>query len=172
MDTGRGWRGQQAVIGQPKPAATLAPVTPAVSEPPSPARARTPSAPMPAVLNRMIRIVRVDRSESAGVATLSIQAKAQVGERELDTSAVAICVQFAVSSGATQNLGWREPVWLAIPAWQNFNNKMFTVRFPGAAGELAGFVVRTYYRNQVQDIAIAPSSLQPLPPHPVPGGTS
>jgi pSer/pThr/pTyr-binding forkhead associated (FHA) protein len=173
LDTSRGWRGQQAVIGQAEPAAAAVPVTSAVSEPPPPARAPTPSAAVPTVLNRMIRIVRVDRSENEGVATLSIQAKAQVGERELDTSAVAICVQFAVPGGTAKGAAWREPVWLAIPAWENFKNKVFTARFPGAASELAGFVVRTYYRNQLQDIAVAPASLQsfvPLAPNPVPGG--
>ena len=177
VDTSRGWRGQQAVIVPTVPT-TTAPATPAVSEPRPPAgaamssaRAPTSSAAEPTVLNRMIRIVRVDRSENEGVATLSLQAKAQVGERELDPMAVAICVHFAVPGANAQSVTWREPVWLPIPAWENFKNKVFTVRFPGAASELAGFVVRTYYRNQLQDIAVSPPSLQsfiPLAPNPIP----
>ena len=133
----------------------------------SPVSSSTPNPSVPAVLNRMIRIVRVDRTESGGVAALTIQAKAQVGERELDTRAVAICVQFAASGAAPPNVTWGEPIWLAIPAWDNFKNKVFTVRFPGAPGELAGFIVRTYYRHQLQDVALMPTS---LPPPPIPGG--
>jgi pSer/pThr/pTyr-binding forkhead associated (FHA) protein len=177
IDTGHGWRGQQAMVGSAESPA--APVTPTVSEPRSPAgavavspNAPAPRAATPAVLNRMIRIVRVDRGEAGGIATLTIQAKAQVGERELDTSAVAICVQFAVPGGTAQNVAWRDPVWLPISAWENFKNKVFTVRFPGAAREMAGFVVRTYYRNQLQDVAVAPPSLQSIAPTPIPGGAS
>jgi pSer/pThr/pTyr-binding forkhead associated (FHA) protein len=163
----RGWRGDQAMIESAEPATTSA--VPAGNDQ-SPATA-TPASPamVPSVLNRMIRIVRVDRRESGGVATLTIQAKAQVGERELDTQAVAICVQFA-ANGAAQSIVWRDPIWLKISAWENFKNKLFTVQFPGAASEMVGFVVRTYYRNQLQDIAIAPASLQPPPPGAMPGG--
>jgi FHA domain len=177
IDTSHGWRGQQAMIGSVEPAA--APVAAPVSEP-RPSAGAVPVPPgalgqrptMPSVLNRMIRIVRVDRGEAGGVATLTIQAKAQVGERELDTSVVAICVQFAVPSGTAQNVAWRDPVWLNIPAWDNFKTKVFTVRFPGASREMAGFVVRTYYRNQLQDQAAVPSSLQSLVPNPIPEGAS
>jgi pSer/pThr/pTyr-binding forkhead associated (FHA) protein len=177
VSASRGGRGQQAVVESAGPA--TAPVAPAASEPHPATEAASPPvnapasrATIPSVLNRMIRIVRVDRSETGGVATLTIQAKAQVGERELDTSAVGICVQFAVPGETGSNVVWRDPMWLPIPAWENFKNKMFTIRFPGEARELAGFVVRTYYRNQFQDIAVAPPSLQPPPPSPVPGGVS
>ena len=177
IDTSHGWRGQQAMVGSVEPAA--APVAIPVSEP-RPSASAVPVSPgtlgqrptMPSVLNRMIRLVRVDRGEAGGVATLTIQAKAQVGERELTPSAVAICVQFAVAGETAQNVAWRDPVWLNIPAWDNFKTKVFTVRFPGAAREMAGFVVRTYYRDQLQDQAAVPSLLQSLVPNPIPGGAS
>jgi pSer/pThr/pTyr-binding forkhead associated (FHA) protein len=162
----RGWRGQQAVIGtEPTPSAARA-----GSEPPppaAPAAVANPSA--PAVLHRMIRIVRVDRSDGATGVTLTVQAKAQVGERELDVSAVGICVQFATVDGTASNVVWRDPVWVTIPAWENFANKSFTVRFAGAPRELAGFVVRSYYRNELQDVAAAPPSLLAVAPNPRPG---
>jgi pSer/pThr/pTyr-binding forkhead associated (FHA) protein len=122
----------------------------------------------PTVLNRMVRIMRVDRTESGGVVSVTIQTKAQVGERELDPSAVAICVQFAALDG----VDWRKPVWLQIPPWENFTTKAFTVRFPGTSHELVGFVVRTYYHQQMQDVAAAPLSLRPLAPNPLVGGAS
>jgi len=113
--------------------------------------------------------VRVDRSESGNAATITILAKAQVGERELDVSAVGLCVQFASPDGSTSNVVWRDPIWLRIPAWENFTSKAFTVRFPGPPRELAGFVVRSYYHHELQDVAAAPASLQALAPTPVSG---
>jgi hypothetical protein len=132
--------------------------------------AQTPAE--PTVLNRMIRITRVDRSESGEVATITIQAKAQVGARELDTSAVGICVQFAALGGAGSGVEWRKPIWVPIPSWENFASKAFTVRFPGAPREFIGFVVRTYYSRQLQDIAASPPSLRPAAPNPLTGGAS
>ena len=169
VEVKRGWRGQQAVIGaEPTP-----PAAPAVSEPPLPAPpTAAASALSPVVLHRMIRIVRVDRSESANAVTLTIQAKAQVGERELNVSAVGLCVQFATLDTPPPNVVWRDPIWLRIPAWDNFASKAFTVRFPGASRELAGFVVRSYYRNELQDVAATPPSLRALAPNPVSGGAS
>ena len=167
VEMGRGWRGQQAMIEPPAPA------TPAGSGPRLPLSEGLASpAAQPTVLNRMIRIVRVDRSESGGGIALMIQAKTQVGERELDVAAVALCVQFAASGEGEQNVVWRDPIWLHIPSWENFTSKVFTVRFPGAPREMMGFVVRTYYHNQLQDIAAAPLSLQPSAPNPIPGGAS
>ena len=126
----------------------------------------------PTVLNRMIRITRVDRSDSGEVVSLTIQAKAQVGARELDTSAVGICVQFAALGGGGVGVDWRKPIWVSIPQWENFASKAFTVRFSGAPRELTGFVVRTYYGRQLQDIAASPPSLRPLAPNPLAGGAS
>ena len=144
-----------------------------VSEPRPPAVAAAP-APVaePAVLNRMIRLTRVDRSESSGAVNLSVQVKAQVGERELNTAAVAVCVQFAALGDTGSSVVWRDPIWLPIPQWENFSTKSFGVRFPGAPREFVGFVVRTYYRKQMQDIAATPPSLRPLAPIPLLGGAS
>ena len=134
---------------------------------------------VPAVLHRMIRLVRVDRSDGERGVTITIQAKAQVGERELDVSAVDLCVQFAALDPTTHNIVWRDPIWLRIPAWENFTSKAFTARFPDPPRELTGFVVRSYYRHQLQDVASAPPTLQaeaPTPqlgpgPNPTSGGT-
>jgi hypothetical protein len=126
--------------------------------------------PEPTVLNRMIRIARLDRNDNGDATTVAIQVKAQVGERELNTAAVAICVQFAAVDGGGFGVDWREPIWLKIPAWDNFTSRTFTVRYPGAAHELVGVVVRTYYHRQMQDIGAAPPSLRPLAPIPPPGG--
>ncbi len=145
------------VLNEPRPAAVVGAAAP-VAE--------------PAVWNRMIRIARVERSESGGAVSVSVQAKAQVGERELSTAAVAICVQFAALGGTGSSVTWREPIWLPIPQWENFSTKSFAVRFPGAPREFVGFVVRTYYRRQMQDIAAVPPSLRPLAPLPLLGGAS
>jgi pSer/pThr/pTyr-binding forkhead associated (FHA) protein len=125
----------------------------------------------PPLLNHVIRLARVERSDNGDVATVTIQAKAQAGERELNTAAVAIGVQFAAVDGAGLGVDWRKPVWLPIPAWENFSTKTFTVRFPGAAHELVGFVVRTYYHRMMQDVAAVPPSMRSLAPVPVPEGS-
>ena len=169
VEVKHGSRGQQAVIGaDPVPL-----TTPAAGEARLPAVATdAAAASVPVVLHRMIRIVRVDRSENGNTVAITIQAKAQVGERELDVSAVGMCVQFATLDATAPNVVWRDPIWLRIPAWENFASKAFTVRFSGAPRELAGFVVRSYYRNQLQDVAATPPSLQALAPTPVSGGAS
>ena len=60
----------------------------------------------PPLLNHVIRLARVERSDNGDVASVIIQAKAQAGERELNTAAVAIGVQFATRRMAR---GW---VWI------------------------------------------------------------
>jgi pSer/pThr/pTyr-binding forkhead associated (FHA) protein len=154
------------------PVEPRAPNAPALNEPRPPATALAQPVAEPAVWNRMIRIARVDHSESGGAVNITVQAKAQVGERELNTGAVAICVQFAALGGTGSAVVWREPVWLAIPQWENFSTKSLSARFPGAPREFVGFVVRTYYRKQMQDIAATPPSLRPLAPIPLLGGAS
>jgi hypothetical protein len=161
----------QAATAPAEPTATN-PLALNEPRPPAAAVASAPPVAEPAVWNRMIRLARVDRNESGGAVSITIQAKAQVGERELSTGAVAICVQFATLGGAGSSVVWREPIWLPIPQWENFTTKAFTVRFPGAPREFVGFVVRTYYRKQMQDIAAAPPSLRPLAPLPLLGGAS
>jgi pSer/pThr/pTyr-binding forkhead associated (FHA) protein len=147
---------------------------PPVNEPHPPAVVAASAQPVaePAVLNRMIRIVRVDRTESSGAVNISVQVKAQVGERELSTGMVGICVQFAALGGTGSSVVWRDPIWLPIPQWENFSSKSFSIHFPGAPREFVGFVVRTYYRKQMQDVAAAPPSLRPLVPLPLLGGAS
>lgn len=125
----------------------------------------------PPLLNRVIRISRLERSDNGDVATVVIQAKAQVGERELNVAAVAISVQFAVVEGPGKGAAWRNPVWLAIPAWDNFSSKTFTVRYPGAARELVGVVVRTYYHRTMQDVVAVPPTLRASAPVPVAEGS-
>ena len=153
-------------------AESVATNAPASREPATTAVASASPVAEPAVWNRMIRIARVDRSENGGTVSITVQAKAQVGERELNTAAVAICVQFAALGGTGSSVVWREPIWLPIPQWENFSTKSFTVRFPGAPREFVGFVVRTYFRKQMQDIAAAPPSLRPLAPIPTVGVAS
>jgi pSer/pThr/pTyr-binding forkhead associated (FHA) protein len=125
----------------------------------------------PPLLNHVIRLARVERTDNGDVATVTIQAKAQAGERELNTAAVAIGVQFATVDGAGPGVDWRKPVWLSIPSWENFSTKTFTVRFPGAAHELVGFVVRTYYHRAMQDVAAVPPSMRSQAPIPTPEGS-
>jgi len=171
LDATRSTQVDQPVM---KPSISPAAAAPASSGPrPQPDVVRpAPTAAEPIVLKRMIRIARVDRSQSGDSVSITIQAKAQVGERELDTLAVAICVQFAAVGGTGSGANWRKPIWLPIPQWENFTSKAFTVRFPGASREYVGYVVRTYYHKQMQDIAATPPSLRPLAPDPSTGGAS
>lgn len=103
----------------------------------------------PEVLSRMLKIVRVDRLENA---TLRITIKAQVGDRQLDSKAVAVSVQCVPPlPGGIQ--------WIAIPvAWENFKTKELLTRLPEAC---PGCIVRTYYRNQPQDAVTVPSAQLP-----------
>jgi len=133
--------------------------------------APAPTIAEPSLLNHVIRLARVERSDNGDVATVTIQAKAQAGERELNTAAVAIGVQFATVDGAGMGVDWRKPVWVPIPSWENFSSKAFTVRFPGTAHELVGFVVRTYYHRVMQDVAAVPPSMRSLAPIPTPEGS-
>jgi hypothetical protein len=119
----------------------------------------------------VIRLTHVERTDNADVASVIIQAKAQAGERELNTAAVAIGVQFGTVDGAGLAIDWHKPVWVPIPSWENFSTKTFTVRFPGAAHELVGFVVRTYYHRVMQDVVAVPPSMRSLAPIPPPEGS-
>jgi predicted component of type VI protein secretion system len=116
---------------------------------------RTAAAPTatPDVLNRMIKIVRVDRLDAKDSVTLRISVKAQVGDRQLDATAVAIGVQFFGPPGAAN-----EPAWLKIPrGWSNFSSQQVQARFNSPPAQCAGYVVRTYYRKQLQDVAAVPA---------------
>lgn len=101
-----------------------------------------PAAPASEVLNRMIKITRVDRTDAPDSVTLRIQVKAQVGERSIEASAVAVSVQ---CSGVV--------TWLPVPAdWDNFTSRTLTARLSGAC---PGYVVRTYYRQRLQDEVVS-----------------
>lgn len=83
-------------------------------------------APASTVLNRKLRIMRVD-----GV---HIQIKAQVAERTLDPAEISV----SVHCGAAVQ-------WLPVPTdWENFTSR--TLNAP-----CAGSAVRTYYRKILQD---------------------
>jgi hypothetical protein len=159
--------------GHRRATATLSAVTetPDVSQPAGtvpPTQAAPSAAPaVPTVLDRMIRILRIERSDGPDGVTLTIQARAQVGDRVLDNSATAICVQFFGLDNAGQAVPLREPVWLSIPPWENFATRTFVAKFSGPPQQLAGFVARTYYRGKPQDVAGSPASLLAHAPDPM-----
>jgi len=120
-------------------AGTNAPVTPAP--------ATNEVAAHPAVLNRMLRIVRVERTNAADHVALRINVRAQVGERQLDPAAVAVQVE------------WHGPatppavVTLPVPSgWENFSSKTLAARWEGVPAQLRGVTVRTFYRDKLQDV--------------------
>jgi hypothetical protein len=96
----------------------------------------------------MLRIARVDRVDGPTDITLRVQSKAQVGERQLDPTAVSVSVQAFTAPT-------KPPVTqtLTAPAnWENFTCKQLSARFAIPPAQYAGSVVRTYYRNQLQDV--------------------
>jgi hypothetical protein len=146
-----------------EPPAAPVPATPALQLPP-PAPAPTPR---PLVLTRMIRIDQVKESLENQRLWLTLSLKAQVGERTLDPRAAGLCVQFYIRNANDTLALWRNPFWLKIPDWENFSTKSFTVLFPGAPNEYGGYVVRSYYRGQLQDAAAKPNSLLAQTPDPM-----
>jgi hypothetical protein len=156
---------QPSSPGALRPAASLPPLASASPYAPVPPDKQTVE---PAALNRMIRIVRVDRADGVDGVTLTIAARAQVGERDVDAAATAICVQFFLRDAAGRVGPARDPLWLKIPRWENFTPQTFSAIFRGPASQLAGYVVRTYYRRQLQDVAAVPSTLLSAAPNPIP----
>jgi predicted component of type VI protein secretion system len=128
--------------------------------PPLPATGPVPaSAPTTEVLNRMLRITRVDRADAADGVTVRIQIKAQVGERQLQPGEASVGVQFFTPPGKP-----KEIVWLNMPAdWENFSTRTFAVKLSEPPAECAGFVVRTYYRKKLQDVYALPATLASAP---------
>jgi hypothetical protein len=123
-------------VGLPPP--SLAPLPP--SRPPEVAQ------PAPAALNRMIQIVGISRVDAADGITLRIQAKARVASRDLDPKDVAVTVDFVVGTET-------RPVRVAVPApWENFTTKSLTAHWAGTPALVRGYVVRTFYRKQLQDV--------------------
>jgi pSer/pThr/pTyr-binding forkhead associated (FHA) protein len=128
--------------------------------PPLPATEPTIVPPAPSeVLNRMLRVTRIDRSDAADSVTLRLQIKAQVSELHLEPGNIAIGVQFFSLPNKPGSA-----VWLNIPAdWENFSSRTFTVKFTGPPSQLAGYVVRTYYRKKLQDVSATPPSIAQSP---------
>src|SRR5207244_6910531 len=123
-------------------------------------------APAAGVLNRRIKIVRVERSDSVTGITLKVEARSQVGERQLDAAAAAMCVQVFTFDVSGRPVLKPDPIWMKIPAWDNFSTKTFVARIPENPSRFAGYVVRTYYRKQLEDVVAAPQSLLALAPAP------
>jgi hypothetical protein len=113
-------------------------------------------APVQEILNRMLRITRVDRTDTPENVTLRIQIKAQVSELRLEPAAASISVQFFAVPRKP-----KEILWLTVPAdWENFSTRTFTAK---TAVPCAGYVVRTYYQKKLQDVSAAPASLAQSP---------
>jgi hypothetical protein len=111
----------------------------------------------PPALRRLLRILKVTRADGAAEVALRIDVRAGVSERELDPAVTAISVQFyRRDAGSAAAL---EPLAFRVPAWENFTVKTFVARFNGAPAQLAGYVARTYYRDQLQDERIEPPGL-------------
>jgi len=135
----------------PQPLAPLVPVTPAP----------VPAAPVaPATLNRMLKIVKVERVDGAANVTLRIQIKAQVRERELDPTVVSVSVQ--CFNPANKLLATQE---LTVPAnWENFSPKQLHAHFNVLPAQCAGYVVRTYFRKQLQDVSASSPAVAGVAP--------
>ncbi len=154
---------------QPGPSPTEKPDVPASvpATSPSPVSPNMPAT-APVVLDRMIRIVRVDRADASDSVTLTIHARAQVGERELDSSAAVIGVQFFSLDATGRAQPTTVPLWLSLPRWENFTTRSLTAKFSGAPQQLAGYVVRSYYRGKLQDVVAVPSTLLAPAAEPMP----
>ena len=149
-------------VQSPASAQPSAPAVDFPSVPPAPPPAAA-VVHIPSVLNRMLKIQRIDRADGSDNVTLKIHVKAQVGERQLDGSVTAVCVQFFAGADAVPG----KPVWLNAPLdWENFTTRVFTARFFGPPQQCAGYVVRTYYRKQLQDAVAAPPALLNAAPAP------
>jgi len=158
--------GREARPVELRPGPSDAPLDANVPQPTLPLGATTNSgiANPPLVLGKSLRIVRVDRADAPTGVTLTILVRAGVGERELNVAAVGVSVQFLRQPQPQEGL---RPVplplqWLTVPAqWENFSSRKLTVRFPGAPRQLAGYIIQTYYHNQLQDVQAEPPTLAP-----------
>jgi hypothetical protein len=102
--------------------------------------ARTATVAQP-VLNPALKIQRAQRNGSS----LELRLRAQTGETEFSAAAARVSVEWHLADGST-------PLeWIAVPvAWENFAVKTLAARYDGAT-PVRGCVVRTYYRQQLQD---------------------
>jgi hypothetical protein len=111
-----------------------------------------------------LKILSADRVDGADAVTLKLRIAAQVSDRNVELAAVAIAVQFFSVADAGQSPAPVPPQWLKVAAWENFTAMTFLVHHPAPPARCAGYVVRTYYRNQLQDWYAAPASLAALVP--------
>ena len=135
---------------------TLLPAPPETPATPAPGPTAGPAG--PAVLNRMLKIQRVDRADAVAGVTLRVLIRGQVGERALDPSAAGVSVEWFPVGGAGQT------IWLQIPvAWDNFSDKALTAHWAGSVPKLGGYIVRTYYHGRLQDVLAQPPALTNAP---------
>ncbi len=157
---------RQAEPGQTPPGGATRPAQP--QPPSSPARqAGSPTAPQPQILNRMIRLIKVEEQLGPDQVRLRVTLRAQVGERRLDPSVTAVAVRFFVRADGEKTLPMRTPLWLNVEGLKNFSTRAFHVRFPGTPAQYAGYVIQTYYRGILQDVAAAPPALADRAPNPL-----
>jgi hypothetical protein len=119
------------------------------------AAAAVPAAPAP--LGRWLRIQKIARTDAANEVTLRVDIRAGMPEREMDAAAASVTIQFYRQEGNAVMPS--EVLSFRVPAWENFTTKTFAARFHGPPARLAGFVVRTYYRNQLQDEKVEPPAV-------------
>jgi predicted component of type VI protein secretion system len=154
-------------VGVTSPGTTLP--APSTNPAPEPVRAIVVQNP-PAVLTRKLHIASVERRDAADHVQLHIRVKAQVGDRELDTSAARVTVEFFVRS--PDNPGQVTPaqdvpLQMNTANWENFQTRTFRAQLAVPLSRCAGYIVRTYYRDELQDVAVtaglesvAPNSLR------------
>lgn len=139
----------------PAPVPAPAPVAPA----PAPTPASQPAPATPVVLTRKIRVVSLERTATG----LKIVARAQVGERTLDTKLVTVTVERFIVDAQNRTVSAGAPVAVPIPSsWQNFESTTLAVRLAAPTKRDAGIVVRTFYRGELQDVAVSSPALLTL----------
>lgn len=94
------------------------------------------------VLNPALKILQVRRRGSRW----ELQLRAQTGEREFAAREARVSVEWHRADGGAQL------EWIAVPVgWENFDVKTLTARYDGEV-PLRGCTVRTFYRQQLQDM--------------------
>jgi len=105
------------------------------------ATAPTTATVTPPMVNPAVKIVSAHRNG----ALLQLRLRAQTGEAEFSATAAAVSVEWHLADGS------RQVEWIAVPvAWENFAFQTLAARYDGAM-PVRGCVVRTYYRQQLQD---------------------
>lgn len=126
-------------------------VTGLVSRPPE---VPAPPTVMPAVLNRQLKIQKVNRKNTSHSVELRVQVQAQAPERTLDLPSVVVQVEWRLAGAAPRT------DTLALPAtWDNFAAKTLQARFEGPPPMVQGYIVRTFYQKKLQDVRAEPATL-------------